>query len=142
MPLTIYIRHDIAEILLKLELNANQYIQTFKTFMIILYSWSTTNYKTMGTCWVDHSLKGWRMKFFIETGLYRPRVKFFAMFEVVQHNLYSKHATKLMKELLVKTKTKGVVPMNRMILLNCKVTEEVVDRPSVLLSSFSLPSFP
>jgi hypothetical protein len=47
------------------------------------------------------------MEFIIETGLYRPRVNFFAMFEVVQHNLYSKHATKLMSELLGKTKTKG-----------------------------------
>ena len=46
------------------------------------------------------------MEFIIETGLYRPRVKFFAMFEVVQHNLYSKHATKLMNELLGKTKQK------------------------------------
>jgi hypothetical protein len=64
------------------------------------------------------------------------------MFEVVQHNLYSKHATKLMSELLGKTKKEGVVPMNRMILRNCKVTKEVVDRPSVLLPSFSLPSFP
>jgi hypothetical protein len=44
-----------------------------------------------------------------------------------------------MNELLGKTKTKGVVPMNRMILRNCKVTKEVVDRPSVLLPSFSLP---
>jgi hypothetical protein len=38
-----YIRCDIAEILQKLELSANQYtkcIQTFKTFMTILYSWS------------------------------------------------------------------------------------------------------
>ena len=108
LPLTIYIRHDIAEILLKLELNANQYIQTFKTFMTILYSWSATNYKTIGTCWVDHSLKGWRMEFIIETNLYRPQVKCFAMFEVVQHNLYSKHATKLMSELLGKTKKKGL----------------------------------
>jgi phage terminase large subunit len=46
------------------------------------------------------------MEFIIETGLYRPWVKFFAMFEVVQHNLYSKHATKLMNELLGKKEKK------------------------------------
>ena len=49
------------------------------------------------------------------------------MFEVVQHNSYSKHATQLMSELLGKTQIKGVVPMNRMILRNCKVTKEVVE---------------
>ena len=47
------------------------------------------------------------MEFIIETDLYRPRVKFFAMFEVGQYYLYSKHATKLMRELLGKTKKGG-----------------------------------
>jgi hypothetical protein len=48
-----------------------------------------------------------RREFIIETYLYRPRVKFFAMFGVGQHYLYSKHATKLMRELLGKTKKEG-----------------------------------
>ena len=46
--------------------------------MTTLYSWSATKCnRTIGTYWVDHSLKGRRMEFIIETGLYRPRVKFF-----------------------------------------------------------------
>ena len=72
----------------------------------------------------------------------KAHVCYFVLMIGLLHYLYSKHATKLMNELLGKTKTKGVVPMNRMILRNCKVTKEVEDRPSVLLPSFSLPSFP
>ena len=53
--------------------------------MTILYSWSATKCnRTIGTYWVDHSPKGRRMEFIIETGLYRPRVKFLVMYEVVQ----------------------------------------------------------
>jgi hypothetical protein len=44
---------------------------------------------------------------YAEPGLYRPRVKFFVIFEVVQHYLYSKHATKMMSKLLEKTKIRG-----------------------------------
>jgi hypothetical protein len=42
---------------------------TFKTFTTILYSWSATKCnRTIGTYWVDHSPKGRRMEFIIETG--------------------------------------------------------------------------
>jgi hypothetical protein len=52
---------------------------------------------TICTCRVDHFLK---MKFIIETYLYRTRV----MFEVVQYYLCSTHATKMMRVLLRETK--------------------------------------
>lgn len=46
-----------------------------------------------------------------------------------------------MNELLGKIRKKGMGPMNRMIVRKCKVIKEVVDRTSVILPSFSLPSF-
>ena len=110
--------------------------------MTILYSWSATKCnRTISTYWVDHSPKGRRMEFIIETGLYRPRVKFLVMFEVVQ-TIYTQNMPQTRWANFLGKLKKGVVPMNRMILRSCKVTKEMADRLSVLLPSLSIPSFP
>jgi hypothetical protein len=70
--------------------------------MTILYSWSATKCnRTIGTYWVDHSLKGRRMECIIETGLYRPRVKFLVMqAKCTQDKLIRKYMKQISNEQL------------------------------------------
>jgi hypothetical protein len=111
--------------------------------MTTLYSWSATKCnRTIGTYWVDHSLKGRRMECIIETGLYRPRVKFLVMLEVVQTIYTQNMPQNWWANFLGKLKKGGWYLWTEWFSVTGKQLKRFADRCSVLLPSFSLLSFP